>query len=60
MPGYSECVPEYEVVFADGDDGAAVTAVIQRDDWQSQPDERAALDRRIGKLLARQAKGCPQ
>ena len=60
VPGHSECDPEYVIVFADASPDAAVTAVIQRDDWQSQDDIRAALDRRINRLLAQQAKGCPR
>ena len=58
VPPTSECEPEVTIVFADPSDSAPVIAIIARDDWQSQPFYRAATNRRIEKLLARQADGC--
>jgi hypothetical protein len=55
VPATSECEANYTLTFAP--DGALI-GYLERDDWQSQPENQAALDARIAKLLATTAT-CP-
>ncbi len=58
VPPTGEGDVEITIVFADQSEEAPVIAVVERDDWQSQDFYRRPTNRRLEKLLARQADGC--